>query len=504
MISGDILGERARIHPEKIALVCVATGQRFSYARLNEMTMRVARVWKERLGLRKGDRIGILTNNSVENVCAFFAAGKTGIIIVPLNARQTAHELRLVVEDAGLSALMHEAQFAQVAGELCATRPLMKSMTLDGPEWAAVFATADPKGFVNEVCASEDIYCLLYTSGTTGRPKGVMIPHRMIVWNAYNTAISWQLRDSDVIPIFTPMYHAGGLTVFLTPGILLGCTIVLHRKFDASEVWRTVEKERVSVLMAVPTIFKMMMEAPEFAACDTSSVRWFISGGAPLPRYIIEAYLKRGILFKQGYGLTEVGVNCFAMSDEDARRKLGSIGKPMLFTSAKRIDAEGGELAACEIGELCLKGPHVSLGYWRTPEATAAVLDAEGWFHTGDKAQMDEEGYFYIAGRTTEMFISGGVNVYPAEIEAELLLHPLVEDAAVIGVEDERWGEIGVAFVVPRGNAVLSEETIRAFLSTKVARYKVPKHFILVRELPRTAYGKIAKPELRRQFANRK
>lgn len=176
----------------------------------------------------------------------------------------------------------------------------------------------------------------------------------------------------------------------------------------------------------------------------------------------------------------------------------------MLFTSAKRIDAEGGELAACEIGELCLKGPHVSLGYWRTPEATAAVLDAEGWFHTGDKAQMDEEGYFYIAGRTTEMFISGGVNVYPAEIEAELLLHPLVEDAAVIGVEDERWGEIGVAFVVPRGNAVLSEETIRAFLSTKVARYKVPKHFILVRELPRTAYGKIAKPELRRQFANRK
>ncbi len=502
MIAGDILGERARIHPDKTALVYVPTGQRLSYAQLNEMTMRVAHVWTEQLGLGKGDRIGILAQNSIENVCAFFAAGKTGVVIVPLNARQTAHELAYVVEDAGLAALMYETQFAGVAEALSSGREAMKLLALEGPQWATAMACADPRGFRNTGCGAEDIYCLLYTSGTTGKPKGVMLPHRMIVWNAYNTAISWQIRDSDVIPIFTPMYHAGGLTVFLTPGLLLGCTIVLHRKFDASEVWRTVEPERVSILMAVPTIFKMLMEAPEFATCNAESVRWCVSGGAPLPLYIIEAYLKRGILFKQGYGLTEVGVNCFAMSDEDARRKLGSIGKPFLFTGAKRIDELGREVTD-DIGELCLKGLHVSLGYWRNPAATAAALDAEGWFHTGDKARVDEDGFYYIAGRAKDMFISGGVNVYPAEVEAELLLHPGVEDAAVIGVEHAKWGEVGAAFVVLRSGVNASGESLGEFLSKSLARYKVPQHFLFVHELPRTAFGKVMKPELQRQFVER-
>jgi fatty-acyl-CoA synthase len=501
MIAGDILGERARIHPQKTALVVVPSGQRFSYAQLDEMTVRVARVWIGQLGLRKGDRIGILAQNSAENVCAFMAAGKTGIIVVPLNSRQTAHELSFVVDNAGLAALLYETQFASVAAELQASRPSMKMLALDGPEWNSAISAADPRGFRNTPCAPEDVYCLLYTSGTTGKPKGVMIPHRMIVWNAYNTVVSWQLRDNDVIPIFTPMHHAGGLTVFLTPGLLLGATIVLHRKFDASEVWHTIERERVTVLMAVPTIFKMLMEAPKFASYDTSSVRWFISGGAPLPLYLIEAYLQRGILFKQGYGLTEVGVNCFAMSDEDARRKLGSIGKPMLFTGARRVDEHGREVAPNEIGELYLKGPHVCLGYWNNPEATAAALDAEGWFHTGDKVRVDDDGFFYVAGRAKDMFISGGVNVYPAEVEAELLLHPQVEDAAVIGVAHEKWGEVGAAFVVVRGAQPLSPASLSEFLSSRVARYKVPQHFLFVRELPRTAFGKVVKPELQKQFA---
>jgi fatty-acyl-CoA synthase len=504
MIAGDILGERARIHAEKCALVFVPTGQRFSYAQLNQRTVRVARVWMEQLGLCKGDRVGILAQNSPEYVCAFFAAGKTGVVIVPLNIRQTAHELARVVEDAGLSALLYETQFTQIALELRAALPQMKLLALDGAEWEAALAEAEPRAFCNVPCAPEDVYCLLYTSGTTGKPRGVMIPHRMIVWNAYNTAISWQMRDSDVIPILTPMYHAGGLTVFLTPGLLLGATIVLHRKFDASEVWCTIEQERASLLMAVPTIFKMLMEAPEFSTCDTGSVRWFISGGAPLPLYIMQAYLDRGIVFKQGYGLTEVGVNCFVMSDEDARRKPGSIGKPLLFTAARRIDALGCEVASDQSGELCLKGPHVSLGYWNNPAATAAALDAEGWFHTGDNVRVDQEGFFYITGRVHDMFISGGVNVYPAEVEAELLLHPQVEDAAVIGVEHEKWGEAGAAFVVARGSQPLSAELLAAFLGGKLARYKVPHHFIFVSELPRTAYGKVVKPELQKLFALRK
>jgi fatty-acyl-CoA synthase len=501
MIAGDILGERARSHPEKCALIFVPTGQRFTYSQLNQMAVRVAHLWTGQLGLCKGERIGILAQNSVENVCAFFAAGKTGIVMVPLNARQTAHELAFVSAHAGLSALLFESQFAPLAAELQTSRPEMKLLPLDGPEWEAALAHADPRGFRNVPCAPEDLYCLCYTSGTTGKPKGVMIPHRMILWNAYNTAISWQMRDNDVIPIFTPMCHLGGLTVFLTPGLLLGATIVLHRRFDPSEVWRTIERERATLVMAVPTIFKMMMEAPEFSACDTASVRWFISGGAPLPLYLIEAYLRRGILLKQGYGLTEVGVNCFVISDEDARRKPGSIGKPLLFTAARRIDAEGREVASGELGELCLKGPHVSLGYWNNPEATAAALDSDGWFHTGDKARVDEEGFFYIAGRAKDMFISGGVNVYPAEVEAELLLHPQVEDAAIIGVEHEKWGEVGAAFVVRRGGQPVSQQVLQDFLTARLARYKVPQHFIFVPALPRTAFGKVVKSELQQQFA---
>jgi fatty-acyl-CoA synthase len=280
--------------------------------------------------------------------------------------------------------------------------------------------------------------------------------------------------------------------------------MILHRGFHASEVWQWVERERVTVLMAVPTIFKMLMEAEEFATVDLSSVRWFISGGAPLPLYLIEAYLQRGILFKQGYGLTEVGVNCFAISDEDARRKLGSIGKPFLFTQARRVDDHGQEVAANEIGELLLRGPHVCLGYWRNPQATSAALDAEGWFHTGDKARVDDEGSYYIVGRAKEMFISGGVNVYPAEVVSALLLHPAVEDAAVIGVEHEKWGEVGAAFIVFRAGAVPSIAELTEFLSQRLARYKVPQRWQFLAELPRNAYGKVIKPELEKLLLPKK
>ena len=503
MIAGDILGERARIHPQKTALVYVPTGVRYSYAELDAHARRMASLWRGPLGLAKGARIGILAHNSVEYVAAFFAAGKSGVVLVPLNARQTAHELAFVVEDAGLGALLYETQFEALARELRSTHPELKLQPLDGPAWDTAMAAADDS-FASVPCAPEDVYCLLYTSGTTGRPKGVMLPHRMIVWNAYNTAISWQMRDSDVIPIFTPMYHAGGLTVFLTAGLLLGCTMILHRGFHASEVWQWVERERVTVLMAVPTIFKMLMEAEEFATVDLSSVRWFISGGAPLPLYLIEAYLQRGILFKQGYGLTEVGVNCFAISDEDARRKLGSIGKPFLFTQARRVDDHGQEVAANEIGELLLRGPHVCLGYWRNPQATSAALDAEGWFHTGDKARVDDEGFYYIVGRAKEMFISGGVNVYPAEVVSALLLHPAVEDAAVIGVEHEKWGEVGAAFIVFRAGAVPSIAELTEFLSQRLARYKVPQRWQFLAELPRNAYGKVIKPELEKLLLPKK
>lgn len=349
-----------------------------------------------------------------------------------------------------------------------------------------------------------------------------MVPHRMVAWNAINTVVSWQLREDDVSPVYTPLYHAGGLGAFLTPIFAIGGTIVLHAGFDAGEVLRTIGKERCTVALGVPTIFRMLQEHPEWASSDFSSIRYFACGGAPLPLDIIETWQRRGANFKQGYGLTEVGVNCFAMSIEESVRKAGSIGRPMMFTQAKLTDEDGREVATGEVGELLLKGPHVCKGYYRNPEATAASLDAEGWFHTGDLAKKDEDGFFTIAGRKKDMLISGGVNVYPAEIEAVLFRHPLVKDVAVVGVPDEKWGEVGVAFIVRReeeeergkekillegeegkaGAAAAAE--LAEFVGSRLAKYKVPREFVFVEELPRTPYGKVVKGDLRSLYLSKK
>lgn len=499
MIHGDVLGQRAGLSPEKTALITVPDGQRFTYAELDRRSLRCARIWQQRLGLQQGDRIGLLAHNRTEFVDSFFAAGKSGIILVPLGTRLTASELKTIIQDSGIRALMYAGEFAE------AIKTLRTEISLD--HWVALDDPVDETDPVYDSLISalpddpwtpirpqpEDIHCLIYTSGTTGKPKGVMIPQRMVAFNGYNTAINWQLTEKDISSIFTPLYHAGGLGAFLVPIFTVGGTIVLHRGFDAAEILRTIAAERCTVILAVPTILKMLLEHPEFERVDLSSVRWLISGGAPLPQYLIDAYHQAGVPLKQGYGMTEVGVNCFSMTLEESVARAGSIGKPMMFTEARLVDEQGREVERGQVGELLLRGPHVCKGYWNNPEATRASLDEEGWFHTGDTARRDDEGYFYIAGRKKEMFISGGVNVYPAEIEAALLLHPSVQDAAVVGVAHPTWGEEGVAFVVPRPGQTLSDVEIAAHLEQRLARYKIPKRCFFVDELPRTAYGKVQK-----------
>jgi fatty-acyl-CoA synthase len=506
VIAGDILGERARLTPAKAALVLAATGQHFTYAQLNDRAVRCALLLQS-LGIKKGDRVGILAHNRIEFVDAFFAAGKAGFILVPLNTRLTAHELEYIIGDSGMKTLIYDGEFAATISKLRGQVEIEHWIALDAvlqasdKSYFAETAVLDPDSFAIRRCDPEDIYCLLYTSGTTGKPKGVMLPHRMIVWNAYNTVMSWQLRDTDISPIFTPMYHAGGLNVFLTPLFAIGGTVVLHKSFDPAKVWRVLANEECTVVMGVPTIYKLLMEAPEFESVQLPHLRWLISGGAPMPQYILEAFAQRGITFKQGYGLTEAGVNCFAMTPEDSVRKIGSIGKPMLFCEARLVDANGDDVPTNEVGELWLRGPHVSKGYWNQPQATASTLDVEGWLHTGDLARRDNEGFFYIAGRSKDMFISGGVNVYPTEIEAELLLHPDVRDAAVIGISHETWGEVGVAFIVAQHK--LSPDTLTAYLAERLSKYKIPKHFEFMEALPRTVYGKVIKPELRERWLAR-
>ena len=524
-IAGDLLGERARLTPDRTALVYVPTGERFTYGDLDARAVRLARIWRA-LGVGKGDRFAILADSRVEYVDAFFAAAKAGVILVPLGTRLTPRELAGILEDAGVSGLLYGGEHAETVrslAELLNKRPQGQQglqgqqtgvpvvpevpfvpcwVSLDEPALPghlrlADLAPADP--WAPERCDPEDLWCLLYTSGTTGKPKGVMLPHRMILWNGYNTAASWQLRPDDVSPIFTPLYHAGGLCVFLVPLFTIGGTLILHRGFDAAEVWRVIEQERCTIVLGVPTIYKLLMDDPGFETADLSSVRELVSGGAPLPAYLVEAYQNRGVPLRQGYGLTEVGVNCFAMTIEESIAKPGAIGKPLLFTEARLEGEDGSEVATGEVGELLLRGPHVCRGYWNNPEATAAALDAERWFHTGDLARRDADGFFYIAGRKKDMIISGGVNVYPAEIEAELLLHPQVRDAAVVGIPHPTWGEVGIAFVVPGDEPPANEEVV-AFLEARLARYKVPREFVFVDVLPRTPYGKVVKGELRERY----
>jgi len=503
VIHADVLGERARISPSRTALVEVASGRRLTYAEADARATECARTWHSELGLHPGDRLGILASNRLEMLDAFFAAGKLGVVLVPLNTRLAVPELEYILTDCGVRAVMYDAGHVAAVAEL-------KRRATTVERWVALDEASDPADEHWEalVAASgrrrahaphprpEDPYCLLYTSGTTGRPKGVIVPHRMVAWNAYNTVLNWQLTETDVSPVFTPLYHAGGLGAFLTPVIAAGGTVVIHAAFDPSEIWRAIETEGCTVVLGVPTIWKMLAEAPEFATVDLGRVRWFISGGAPLPRHLIDVYRARGVILRQGYGLTEVGVNCFTMNDEEAWHKAGSIGRPMMFTEARVVDDAGAELGPEEVGELCFRGPHVSAGYWNRPEETARAYDADGWFHTGDMARVDADGFFYIAGRAKDMFISGGVNVYPAEIENVLLQHPELADAAVIGVEDDTWGEVGVAYIVLRPDAELDADTLPAYVGERLARYKIPKRFVVVDELPRTPYGKVVKGEL--------
>ena len=506
MISADVLGERARLTPDAPALVVVEPELRLTYRELDARAVRCALAWRA-LGLAPGARVALLAHNRVEYLDVFFAAGKSGTILVPLGTRLTAHELAPILEDSGARALIYEGAFAETVAALRSSVAGVETwIALDEPQapgdprYAELVASASPEGFERTRSAPEDVYCLLYTSGTTGRPKGVMISHRQIAWNGYNTVCGWQLSADDVSPIFTPLYHAGGLMAFLGPIFTIGGTIVLHRGFDPAEIWRTVEREGCTVILGVPTIWKLLMEAPEFATADLSSVRCLYSGGAPLPTWIAEAYQERGLVFKQGFGMTEVGVNCFAMTVEDSVRKRGSIGTPMMHTEARLVGADGADVPVGEVGELWFRGPHVSLGYWNRPDATAESYVDDGWFRSGDLARRDDDGYYYIAGRAKEMFISGGVNVYPAEIEAVLLQHPGVRDASVVGVEHPDWGEVGVAFVEPLEAGSAGRESVLEFLGARLARFKLPRDVVHLEALPRTAYGKVVKGELRDRY----
>jgi fatty-acyl-CoA synthase len=506
MHAADLLSKRAYLTPDREALLDLGTGQRYSYAELNTRANRLANFLRDRFNIHKGERVSILAYNSVVYLDLLYGLAKIGAIFAPLNWRLTAHELTYIINDCQPRVLIYGSEFESIISEMRPNLSVEHYVKLgdahsDGTHsYENELESASVQEPERPALDGETPYCILYTSGTTGRPKGAVLPQRQVFWNCINTIISWGLSEQDVSPILTPMFHAGGLFVFLTPLLYAGGRIVLVRDSDPAKSLQTIVEEKCTVILGVPTLFQMWMNTPEFEQADFSHVHFFVSGGAPCPVSLMQAWREaKGIVFRQGYGLTEVGTNCFSMTDEESVRKSGSVGKPIFHSQMRLIDSQGNDVPLGETGELLIAGPHVCLGYWNNPEATQESL-VDGWFHTGDMAYMDEDGFFTIAGRYKDMIISGGENIYAAEVEAVFREHPAVEDAALIGKPDEKWGEVGLIVVTLKSGQTATQEELQDFCRLRLARYKVPKEVIFSPGLPYSPYGKVIKAELKKQY----
>lgn len=503
MHAANLLTNRAHLTPDREALLELDTGRRFSYADLNARACRAANFMAS-LGVQAGDRVSILAQNSVVYLDLFYGLAKIGAIFTPLNWRLTARELSYIINDCTPGVLVVDAEFAATLAEML---PMIPPTTLVSLGHGDITGAVVYEAGLQAASAVEPLrpaldgdwpYCILYTSGTTGQSKGAVLPHRQILWNCINTVISWGLSERDVSPILTPLFHAGGLFAFMTPLLYAGGRVILSRSFDAAQSLRMIQEERCTVILGVPTLFQMWLDTPGFAEADFSTVHFFISGGAPLPVPLVEAWrAQQQVIFRQGYGLTEVGPNCFSMTDEESVTKVGAVGKPVMHSAMRLVNPETGlDVAEGETGELLIRGPHVCSGYWRNPAATAKAL-SDGWFHTGDMARRDTDGFYTIEGRFKDMIISGGENIYAAEVEKTFRDHPAVQDAALIGIPDPKWGEVGLMAVVLKAGYTASDAELRQFAMQRLARYKVPKHVTFVAALPISPYGKVIKPELK-------
>jgi fatty-acyl-CoA synthase len=505
MYIGDYLGRRALYTPDQLAVVDAGKNphRTFTYSELNNRANRLANWLRDGAGVQKGDRVAMVAHDGVEYLDVFFACGKLGAVLSAMNWRLHWRELAALVEKTAPKVLIYSDEFkANIAQVAENTGFISQFMHIEGngiPNsryFEKTLSDSVLRPVTTEDLREEDIACLIFTGGTTGLPKAAEISHRMIAWNALNTIIH-DLQHGDVTVNTFPLFHTGGLLVYTLPLLILGGTVVLTRRFDAGQVLTLLEEYAATVYAGVPTMYQMMTAAPNWESADLSNLRFCTSGGAPLPVSLVEKFQReKGIQFKQGFGMSEFGPGVFALAQEDAIRKAGSIGRPNFFVDARIVDEFNQPLPPGSVGELVLRGPSMCSGYFNDAEASAAVVDEEGWFHTGDLATKDEHEYFTIVDRKKDMFISGGENIYPNEIEQVLYRHPAVEMCAVVGIPDERWGEIGKAFIVVRGGMTVSEDELFAHMHHYLAGYKVPKQIEFRSSLPISAAGKILKREL--------
>lgn len=514
MYIGDYLGRRELYSPDALAIVDAGKSPewRLTYRQMNERANRLANGLRLQAGIQKGDRVAILARDGVEHLDTFFACSKLGAIHTALNWRLHWQELAQIFANTTPKVLVYSDECKDSVAALLEHlapepgRPALRLLHIEGPglpgslHFETTLQSGSPEPATCESVEAEDIAALIFTGGTTGLAKAAQVSHRQIAWNTLNTVIH-DLTHNDVYLNVFPMFHTGGLFVYTLPQVIFGGVTILVRTFDPAQVLSLIQRERVTVFGGVPTMYQMMTQAANWAEADLSSLRFCTSGGAPLPVPLVEQYTReKKIRFKQGFGMTEFGPGIFALAPEDAIRKAGSIGRPNFFVEARIVDEANNFLGPDQEGELVLKGPSYCSGYFNDPQASAAAVDERGFFHTGDIARCDPQGYFYIVDRKKDMFISGGENIYPAEIEKALYQHPAVHMCAVVGLPDPKWGEAGLACVVLKPGSAAGEGELLDFLSARLAKFKVPKRVVFLESLPISSAGKILKRELKEQF----
>jgi fatty-acyl-CoA synthase len=502
----DILQKRTALTPDRVALHCTITGCDITYAEWNASANRTANLL-DSLGVTQGDRVAVYAMNCIEYLDVWMACGKLGAVLQNLNWRLAVPELERLIEDAAPKVLVYSESFALQVGQL---RPHLHTvehiLAFDTPQAESDLPFSLRDDQPDSLMATPDLHpdspwVICYTGGTTGLPKGAILTHGNMTWNAVNTVMSWGLTADDVAILNSPLFHTGALNVFTLPLVHVGGKSIVCGGFDVDQVFDLVHDASVTVFFGVPTMFVVMQQHERWPEADFNHLKIVISGGAPCPMPVFEKFWAKGVDFKTGYGLTEAGPNTFWLPPADVRRKPGAVGKPLLHIDVKVVDGGGKECPPNIPGELIIRGPHVTPGYWNNPEATAQAIRG-GWLYTGDLAVRDDEGYYTIVGRVKDMIISGGENIYPAEIESVMHAHPAVAEAALIGVPDEKWGEVGMAVVVRRPNMLLTDRELLDFLCERLARYKVPRSVVFIEELPKTGAGKIDKKLLLAQYSS--
>lgn len=504
---GQLLALRAAVNPGREAYVDSALPVRLTYAELNARTNQLAAVLLGQ-GVKPGDRVAIMMMNSAEFFESYFAIAKIGGVVVPLNWRLVADELEFILKDSGAETLLFGTEFLELATDLHA-----RGKKTDLRRWLHSAEGASETHFAQDYEAlrdaapatepevtsgDDDLLYIMYTSGTTGLPKGVMHSHSTTFWALLTIAASVDTHDGDRYLTALPMFHVGALTP-VTLNVYQGGTSIVMREFDPKRAWELMEEEKLSSGLLVPAMLNFMIQVPEVESYGHSQLRWIQTGAAPVPVSLIQRYADMGIEIQQLYGLTESCGPACCISAEHALTKIGSTGLGFFHTEVRLVDEKGKDCAPGDQGEVWVRGNHNMLGYWNRPDATKETITKDGWLRTGDVAIVDEDGFFYIQDRIKDMIISGGENVYPAEVENVILTHPQVAEVAVIGQPSERWGESPFAIVVPK-SPDLTEAEVMKHCDGKLARFKLPTGAAFIEVIPRNANGKVLKRVLREQF----